>query len=349
MMKTTTFTTIGLYALLTVGGCDYVHDMPATNKSAKNDELDLRMYSISDAGMLALLNCKDCLSKDGATFAVQMGPHCDQFDCEGDSSDPRSFTKFQNDHVITGVLRTCTAAFIGPGNDTVITAAHCLAATHERNLERTFFIMDAGLQGATAWPVQNGKLEIEPKYILRYVETLHCEHVPSELPDWAVVRVAPLIRGSGIQDHPTFTLASEPKRDLRTVLVLAHPRGLPLKLSIGEMQEWMPDGDSFLARFDVSVGSSGAPIIDPLSSEILGINAGDTQLVGVSGRTTYEEEQCAPPGPDRKGCKLQPASAGTRIAAIRAGKPSDYVCTAKTPYSRSDQKNDHPVESHILR
>ncbi|WP_146158346.1 trypsin-like serine peptidase [Enhygromyxa salina] len=226
---------------------------------------------------------------------IPIYPHCHAlegqthlaYDCNGSDM---SFRQHASDYVLAHGIGRGTASFIG--HDQVVTARHVIK-TERHHLLNTYVMMNSGHGDRASWRMVdtdddgvNDHLEIETKYLLAVKESpLRVSQGSKRQSDWIVLTVEPFATSEEtIPPHSVFTPASELPPVGTEILVPSHPRLLPLKIADGHTAAPIPGETAMRAIFDVSGGSSGAPILlasDP--SIILGVNRGGSFRENTSG------------------------------------------------------------------
>lgn len=152
--------------------------------------------------------------------------------------------------------RLCTGFLVK--EDMIATAGHCL---DEKNIKDLCFVFGYKMVDST------GKVpEIQQKDIYKGVRIIHriCKRNGNQS-DWALVKLDRKVEGQEI-----VTLSRKEIATNKPIYIIGHPVGLSLKYSPGARLRDISDA-YFSADLNVYNGSSGSPVFDSETHEVIGI------------------------------------------------------------------------------
>lgn len=152
--------------------------------------------------------------------------------------------------------RLCTGFLVK--EDMIATAGHCV---NEQNIKDLCFIFGYKMVDSYA-PLA----EILPKDIYKGVRIIHriCKCMGNQS-DWALVKLDRKVEGQEV-----VTLSEKKITYDKPVYIIGHPVGLPLKYSSGASVSDINEA-YFSADLNVYNGSSGSPVFDSETHEVIGI------------------------------------------------------------------------------
>ncbi|UCH97113.1 MAG: trypsin-like peptidase domain-containing protein [Candidatus Aminicenantes bacterium] len=183
--------------------------------------------------------------------------------------------------------RLCTGFLVK--KDVIATACHCVLGYDIRDLCFVFgFKMVDPCTAVTQVPNENiykGKRIIGCAYMTKVNRT-----------DWALVQLDREVEGQGV-----VTLSKDEIPCEQPVYVMGHPAGLPLKYAPGAKVRGFEDA-FFTADLDTYMGSSGSPVFNADTHEVIGIvvhgDARDFRQIGsVWGSIIYPRREIDSKGP----------------------------------------------------
>ncbi len=161
---------------------------------------------------------------------------------------------FYHQDIAAGRLCTCFLV----KDDIIATAGHCV---NEQNVKDLCIVFGYKMGDSSA-PV----IEILPKDIYKGVRIIHriCRHT-GNLSDWALVKLDRKVEGQEV-----VTLSEKEITRDKPVYIIGHPVGLLLKYSPGARVRDISEA-YFSADLNVYCGSSGSPVFDSETHEVIGI------------------------------------------------------------------------------
>jgi hypothetical protein len=160
--------------------------------------------------------------------------------------------------------RVCTGFLVK--KDVIATAAHCVLGYAVRDLCFVFgFKMSDPYTAVTQVPNEN---------IYKGYKIIGCTYLPkaNRRSDWALVKLDREVEG-----QEAVTLSKDEITCDQPVYVMGHPAGLPLKYAPGAKVRGFKE-NFFSADLDTYMGSSGSPVFNEKTHEVIGIVVhGDTR------------------------------------------------------------------------
>jgi hypothetical protein len=152
--------------------------------------------------------------------------------------------------------RLCTGFLVK--NDMIATAGHCV---NEQNIKDLCFVFGYKMVDST------GQVPgIHQKDIYKGVRIIHriCKRKDNQS-DWALVELDRKVEGNAV-----VTLSKKEITPNKPVYIIGYPVGLPLKYSPGASVDDISEA-YFSADLNVYNGSSGSPVFDSETHEVIGI------------------------------------------------------------------------------
>ncbi|NIM14496.1 MAG: trypsin-like serine protease [Candidatus Aminicenantes bacterium] len=142
--------------------------------------------------------------------------------------------------------------------DVIATAGHCVNENNVKSIRIVFgFRMKDAATAVTRVP---------NKDIYKGVKIIHRYHNRmGNGSDWALVQLDRNVKGRQVVKFPETEIST-----CQPVYVIGHPCGLPLKYSAGAEVRKIKDA-YFVADLDIYAGSSGSPIFDKNTHEVIGM------------------------------------------------------------------------------
>ncbi len=171
----------------------------------------------------------------------------------------------------------CSGALVTP--DLVLTAGHCVACTNVSDFAVVFgFVMQDASTPA---------LTVSADNVYRCSEIVAYN---DGYPDWSLVRLERQVSGrTPLQLQRTGQVTSG-----QELLVVGHPWGLPKKYDAGATVRDASPATFFQANMDTYIGSSGAPVMDRDSLEVLGIVTAGLESFQVDDSLTCDRSSVCP-------------------------------------------------------
>lgn len=152
--------------------------------------------------------------------------------------------------------RLCTGFLVK--NNIIATAGHCV---DEQNLKDLCFVFGYKMVNSS------GKVPaVRQKDIYKGVRIIHriCKRKGNQS-DWALVQL-----DRKVEDHEIITLSKKAITPGKSIYIIGHPVGLPLKYSSEASVDKISEA-YFSADLNVYNGSSGSPVFDSETHEAIGI------------------------------------------------------------------------------
>lgn len=167
---------------------------------------------------------------------------------------------------------------------TLLTAKHCVPDQAACDNTRIIFNYQIGLDGG-------------PDTILSE-DIFSCESVQAASDsDFALVTLDRPSSNPPLSINPVDTLFQGDE-----LAVIGHPNGLPKKIASNGALLQSKTGDAyFIASLDAFAGSSGSPVFDLISYEVVGMLVGGEQDYLLNDDACYEVKLCRPDGGDCSG------------------------------------------------
>lgn len=196
---------------------------------------------------------------------------------------------------------TCTAFLIAP--DVLMTAAHCLPGEPgqspfdlRESCESSAFVFDYWEsdslgQGSNFLPESNIYYchELRRFQSSRSPSGLHRD-ASGPIDDYAFVKLDRAVPGRRPLKLFVGSGNTSDRRD-RSVFALSHPHGLPLKVALSAKID-SAEYNYYRSGVDISVGSSGGPVLDWATGTVVGIIKGLTYPDGYRDMTWDEKRRC---------------------------------------------------------
>lgn len=165
----------------------------------------------------------------------------------------------------------CTGFLIG--HDTILTAGHCIDADSCADFAIVF-----DFQMINSWQART-RFDHDQIYQCRRI----LQREEDEIIDYALVQLDRSVTGRlPIPLPPATETTGKPR--VESIFAISHLHGLPAKVSLaGSVRQ--SHSDYFEVNLDVAAGSSGAPVFDQRSGQLIGL------IVG--GEDDFEDEQQA--------------------------------------------------------
>lgn len=154
------------------------------------------------------------------------------------------------------VLGNCTGFLVAP--DLLLTAGHCVI---DSECQKSSWVFDYTLEseeGISFSGVRDNVYSCQSVVRSSYSNKL----------DYAVVKLDRPVTGH----RALLTLNTNPVQDKQDLILISSPRGLPLKESIGNVRS-TSEKNHITTNVDSMRGSSGAPVFDAQTMEVVGILA----------------------------------------------------------------------------
>ena len=205
-------------------------------------------------GVAAIVFEKDLIDEKNVFSTLKVKNYGESFNLyEGEA--------FSEQPVAVG--RVCTGFLVK--KDVIATAAHCVLGYAVRDLCFVFgFKMVDPYTAVTQVPNEN---------IYKGNKIIGCAYLPNvNRSDWALVKLDREVEG-----QEGVTLSKDEIACEQPVYVMGHPAGLPLKYAPGAQVRGFKE-NFFSADLDTYMGSSGSPVFNDKTHEVIGIVVhGDTR------------------------------------------------------------------------